>query len=83
MATTRFTMVWCDVPKDQYRSLPADVQAQVDDALELLSTDPVEHGTYDRGTDHWSTPFGGGNGFILYALSREHSKVMLLRIIAL
>lgn len=78
----RYKLVWSDVPLDQYRSLPPEVQAQVDETLDLLLNDPQRHGSYDKQADHWSATFGNGAGFILYAVSRERVKVMLLRIIS-
>ena len=56
----RYQVVWSDVPLDQYRSLPSDVQARIDEALQLVSDDPERYGVYDKTADHWSATFGGG-----------------------
>ena len=79
----RYELVWSDVPLGQYRSLSAEVQAQVDETLDRVLDDPEKYGRYDKAADHWSATFGDGQGFILYAISHAHVKVMLLRIISL
>lgn len=79
----RYELVWSDVPWDQYRSLSPDVQAQVDETLDLVLDDPEKDAVYDKDADQWSTTFGDGRGYILYAISHERVKVMLLRIISL
>lgn len=79
----RYELVWSDVPRDQYRALSPEVKAQVDEALDRVLDDPEKFGSYDKSADQWSATFGGGMGFILYAISHERVKVMLLRIVAL
>lgn len=79
----QYSLVWCDVPREQYQSMPSDIQTQIDETLERLSSDPAAHGVYDQGSDHWSATFGDGTGFILYVLSRERQKVVLLRVVSL
>lgn len=78
----RYELVWSDVPLGQYRSLSPDVQVQIDETLDLVLDDPEKYGSYDKAADQWSAAFGGGRGFILYAISQERVKVMLLRIIS-
>lgn len=77
-----YEIVWSDVPFEQYRSLPPYVQSRVDETLALLRNDPECYGVYDKDADHWSATFGDGAGFILYVVSHERVKVVLLRIIS-
>jgi hypothetical protein len=79
----RYALVWSDVPRDQYDSLPPEVQAQVDATLDRLQDDPEKYGTFDKAADQWSATFGDGSGFVLYVISRAEVKVVLLRIISI
>ena len=80
----RFTSRWLEIARDRYHSLPQDHQRAIDTRVaELLERPEGPAGAYHRRRDHWTTPYGDGLGLIVYAISTEHDRVLILRFVGL
>lgn len=77
----RYGLVWLEIAIEQYISLAARAQGQIDARVEQLLENPRRpRGAYDERTDQWTTTYGGGAGLILYAVVHEPEKVIILRL---
>ena len=78
----RYSARWLEVAQEQYTAMPVEVQQQVDGRIEqLLERPDGSPQSYDAPSDQWTTTYGGGSGLILYAVSSEHRRVVILRLI--
>lgn len=80
----RFTPRWLDLAREQYRALPEDHQHAIDaGGAELLDRPEGPARAYHRRRDQWTTTYGDGLGLILYAISDEPPRVLILRLVGL
>jgi len=78
----RYGAVWLEIAREQYASLPADIQALIDARVAELLEDPRQpRSAYDQLTDQWTTTYGGGAGLILFAVAPERQRVIILRLV--
>lgn len=78
----RFSARWVQVAREQYDGLPGDIQQRVDERIEQLLERPEgPRQAYDAPSDQWTTTYGSGAGLILYAVVREHRRVLILRLV--
>lgn len=78
----RFSARWLEIALEQYNALPHEVQRQVDARIEQLLEQPEgPRDAYDPHSDQWTTIYGDGVGLILYAVVREHQRVLILRLV--
>lgn len=78
----RFAARWLEIALEQYSALSVEAQRQVDARIEQLLERPEEHPeAYDSRSDQWTTTYGGGAGLVVYAVVREHQRVLILRLV--
>ncbi len=78
----RYGAVWLEIAREQYASLPADIQALIDARVAELLEDPRQpRSAYDQLTDQWTTTYSGGAGLILFAMVPERQRVIILRLV--
>jgi len=78
----RYGAVWLEIAREQYASLPADIQDLIDARVAELLEDPRQpRSAYDQLTDQWTTTYGGGAGLILFAVAPERQRVIILRLV--
>lgn len=78
----RFRLLWLEIARDYYQSLPTEMQLQVHVRLAQLLDDPrPSDAGYDEATDQWTTTYGNGAGLILYAVVDERERVIILRLV--
>ncbi|ORB75727.1 hypothetical protein, partial [Mycobacterium timonense] len=58
-------------------------QRLIDAKLDLIRDVPEGYGSDDKPTDHWTTTFGAGMGFITYAVVQQNVTIIILRLVAL
>lgn len=76
-----YELVWSEVPKQDYDSLPLDIRQQIDATIARILEDPEGQGSYNKSSDMWSATFA--SGLIFYVISHERIRVVILRIVAL
>jgi hypothetical protein len=77
-----FTARWLEIAREQYAALPVEARRQVDERVEQLREWPEgPREAYDAPSDQWTTSYGGGASLILYAVVREHRRVLILRLV--
>ncbi len=78
----RFTARWLEIAQDQYYSLPDDHQRAIETRVAgLLERPEGPAGAYHRGCDQWTTTYGAGLGLIVYAISDDRNRVLILRLV--
>lgn len=78
----RYGLVWLEIARDYFASLPIDQRAQVRARIEELLENPRQpRDGYDELTDQWTTTYGGGAGLIVYAVVHERERVIILRLV--
>jgi len=67
---SRYGLVWLEIAREHYASLPAAVREQIGLRIEQLLESPRRRprSSYDESTDQWTTTYGGGAGLIVYAM---------------
>jgi plasmid stabilization system protein ParE len=78
-----YQIVWVEYARDQYLTLADPVRAEFNSHLELLAQEPTAIARYDPGTDRWSSDFDNGLGLVLYLLSPENRRIVILRVLHL
>lgn len=77
-----YGLVWLQISREHYASLPSAVREQVDARLDQLRENPrPSDADYDERTDQWITTYGAGAGMILYAVVPEHERMIILRLV--
>ncbi|MDN5917233.1 MAG: hypothetical protein L0I76_19375 [Pseudonocardia sp.] len=78
----RYGLVWLEIAREDYASLPDDIRAQISTRIEQLLENPRQpRDGYDELTDQWTTTYGGGVGLIVYAVVHERQRVIILRLV--
>lgn len=78
----RYGPVWLEIALEQYASLPAEAQEQINARVQELLENPNQpHSAYDERTDQWTTTYGDGAGLIVYAVVHERPTVIILRLV--
>lgn len=78
----RYRLLWLEVARAHYASLPTPAREQVDARIEQLLENPrTPLGGYDELTDQWTATYGGGAGLIVYAVVHERETVIILRLV--
>lgn len=78
----RYGLIWLEIAYADYNSLPAPVRTQIDTRIEQLLENPHQaQDSYDPGSDHWTTTYGGGAGLIVYAVVHPRQRVIILRLV--
>lgn len=78
----RYRLLWLELARDYYASMPGETRDQVDDRLEQLLENPrTPDAGYDQLTDQWTTTYGDGAGVLLYAVVHGHEAVIVLRLL--
>lgn len=81
---TRFSPRWLELAREQYGALPEDHQRAIDARVaELLDRPEGTASAYHRRRDQWTASYGDGLGLILYAVSFEPPRVLILRLVGL
>lgn len=79
-----FTARWLELAREQYAALPENHQRAIDTrVVELLDRPEGPASAYQRRRDQWTTTYGDGQGLILYAISYEPPRVLILRLVGL
>jgi mRNA-degrading endonuclease RelE of RelBE toxin-antitoxin system len=80
---SRYGLVWLEIAREHYASLPAAVREQIDLRIEQLLENPRRQprSAYDETTDQWTTTYGGGAGLIVYAVVHERQRLIILRLV--
>ena len=77
----RYGLVWLEIARADYASLPEDTLAQISVRIEQLLENPRQpRDGYDELTDQWTTTYGGGAGLIVYTVVHERRHVIILRL---
>lgn len=71
---------WLTFAEAQRDSLPALARQELFEVLDLLSSDPRDHGVYDDTHDQWSATFGH-LGVVLYTIDEPWMMLTVLRVI--
>ncbi len=78
----RYGPVRLEIPLEQYASLPAEAQEQINARVEELLENPHQpRSAYDERTDQWTTTYSGGAGMIVYTVVHERPTVIILRLV--
>jgi mRNA-degrading endonuclease RelE of RelBE toxin-antitoxin system len=78
----RYGLIWLEIAREDYASLPNDVQAQISVRIEQLLENPRQpDDDYDELTDQRTTVYGDGTGLIVYAVVHERQRVIILRLV--
>jgi mRNA-degrading endonuclease RelE of RelBE toxin-antitoxin system len=79
----RYGVVWLEIAREHYASLPAIAREQIDTRIEQLleNLHQQPRSAYDETTDQWTTTYGGGTGLIVYAVVHEHQLLIILRLV--
>lgn len=78
----RYSLVWLEIAREDYASLPDDIRAQISTRIEQLLENPRQpRDGYDELTDQWTTTYGGGVGLIVYAVVHERQRMIILRLV--
>lgn len=79
----RYGVLWVQLAREQYATLPPAVQDLVDARVGELLEDPRHppRPGYDQRTDQWTTTYGAGAGLILFAVVDARQRVIILRLV--
>ncbi|MGB6165273.1 MAG: hypothetical protein WCF33_24830 [Pseudonocardiaceae bacterium] len=79
----RYGLVWLEIAREHYASLSAAAREQIDARTEQLRENSRQQSrsAYDEATDQWTITYGGGAGLIVYAVVREHQRLIILRLV--
>jgi hypothetical protein len=69
--------------REHYASLPATACKQIDARIEQLRENSLQQprSAYDEATDQWTITYGVGARLIVYAVVREHQRLIILRLV--
>ena len=76
----KYSVSWLEIAHDAYISLPVSRRRAVDDRLEQLASQPTADSRQDPVTTWWTTTYGSGTGLLQYGVSRQHRRVVVLRL---
>lgn len=79
----RYGLVWLEIAREHYASLPTTACKQIDARTEQLRENLRQQprSAYDEATDQWTITYGGGAGLIVYAVVHEHQRLIILRLV--
>lgn len=78
----RYGLVWLEIAREQYDSLPTEFRELVDVRIEQLLENPRRPaGGYDERTDQWTTVYGDGAGLIVHAVVHDRQRIIILRLV--
>ncbi len=79
----RYGLVWLEIAREHYASLPAAAREQTDARIEQLLENSRQQprSAYDEATDQWTITYGGGAGLIVYAVVHERQRLIILRLV--
>ena len=78
----RYGVLWVDVAREQYASLPATARQQIDARIEQLLENPrLPRSAYDASSDQWTATYGGDTGLIVFAAVHERRRLIILRLV--
>ncbi len=79
----RYGLIWLEIAREYYASLPATTREQIDIRIEQLLENPRQHSrsAYDEASDQWTVTYGGGAGLIVYAVVSDRQRLIILRLV--
>lgn len=79
----RYGLIWLEIAREHYASLPAPAREQIDARIEQLLEHPRQQprSGYDEATDQWMTIYGGAAGLIVYTVVHERQRLIILRLV--
>ena len=80
----RSRLVWLQIADQQYHDLPEDLRQLADRRIAALLENPTvdTDAVYNARSDQWSVPLGD-NGFLFYAVVRDPTTLIILRVVSL
>jgi hypothetical protein len=78
---SRYGLVWLEIAREQYITLPDTARSHVDARVEELLEDPARQSdaAYDRRTDQWTATYGAG--LVVYAVVPRRERLIILRLV--